>query len=535
MKRRGLVERRSWVGLLGLAVVGAGTMFSAPALLADDAGQARAARLSSVSGQVEISQDSQVLANRALANTPLFEGTKVATGDDGQAELQFEDGSVVRLSPDSSVTLSVLNGQGGTGDAEVVFESGLAYFELQGTGKPIRVRFGESVVTASGFTVMRIGLDTPPGGLAVFSGNAHLERGSALALDLHGGESVTLNGGNPSGYNLAESIEPDSWDSWNADRDQALTSEAAQRTGAANNLANSSNPAWNDLDANGNWYNVPGQGYVWSPYEASGAGWDPYGNGSWMWTPRYGYIWVSGAAWGYMPYQCGAWNYYNDFGWGWAPGGCNPWWGGGYYGPNIGRGYGGYLPPQRPHPRPRRVLGRQVAIAEPYPLVSVNRRPNSRITGLPVRGKGTPITIAGQAVQPLHPLPQRPQYDHVGSGIVNRPQPVYSGARPAVPSAGGFNGGNRSVFVPAPGNFNGGRAPAPSSAGHVASGVGSSSSRSASGGGGGSRSVGGGGGGGGHVGGSSGGGGGGGGGHVGGSSGGGGGHSSSSSSSGGHH
>ena len=33
--------------------------------------------------------------------------------------------------------------------------------------------------------------------------------------------------------------------------------------------------------------------------------------------------------WGYMPYQCGAWNYYNSFGWGWAPGVCQPWWGGG--------------------------------------------------------------------------------------------------------------------------------------------------------------------------------------------------------------
>jgi len=41
-------------------------------------------------------------------------------------------------------------------------------------------------VTASGFTVMRINLDNPPGDLAVFSGNAHLERGSALTLDLHG-------------------------------------------------------------------------------------------------------------------------------------------------------------------------------------------------------------------------------------------------------------------------------------------------------------------------------------------------------------
>ena len=534
MKCKGLVERGPWVGVLGLAAVVAGTMFAAPVLRADDAVQARAARLSSVEGQVEISQGGQVLASQALANTPLFEGTKVSTGDDGQAELQFEDGSVIRLSPDSSLTLSVLRGQGGAVDSEVVFESGLGYFELQGTAKPVRVRFGECVVTASGFTVMRIGLDTPPGEVAVFSGNAHLERGSSLALDLHGGESVTLSGVSPNAYSLAESIEPDSWDSWNADRDQALTSLAAQRTGAANNLANSSNPAWSDLDANGNWYNVPGRGYVWSPYEASNAGWDPYGNGSWMWTPRYSYIWVSGAPWGYMPYQCGAWDYFNDFGWGWAPGGCNPWWGGDYFGPNIGVGYGGYMPPQRPHPRPRRPIGRLLAVvggkAEPYPVISVNRRSNNRIIGLPVRGKGAPTTIAGHTVQPLRPLPQRPQYDHAASGFANRTQPIYTGARPAAPSTGVFNGGNRAVFVPAPGSFNGGRTMVPSSGGRVAPSGGSSSSRSAGGGGGASHSAGSSGGGGGHVtsGGGSTGGGGGGGGHAGGGGGG-------SSSGGGHH
>ena len=173
-------------------------------------------------------------------------------------------------------------------------------------------------------------------------------------------------------YELAESIEPDSWDAWNSDRDQALTAEASSQTGAADSISpdESQNPAWNDLDANGNWYNVPGQGYVWSPYDASNAGWDPYGYGSWMFTPGYGYIWDSGYSWGYLPYQCGAWNFYDGFGWGWAPGlgGCQPWWGCGYYGgPNIGHGPGGYRPIPRPMP-PHGPIGHR-----PIPVVAVNR------------------------------------------------------------------------------------------------------------------------------------------------------------------
>ena len=92
-----------------------------------------------------------VLADQALANTPVFEGTQVITAEDGRAELQFDDGSVIRISPNSSLTIAELRGQSGGGDAEIVLESGLGYFELQGEGTEnhVRVRFADSVVTAS--------------------------------------------------------------------------------------------------------------------------------------------------------------------------------------------------------------------------------------------------------------------------------------------------------------------------------------------------------------------------------------------------
>jgi len=418
--RGGTTGRRVGAWLLGLAALALGAQALAPAGRADDAGQgARAVRLSSVDGQVQLSKGSQMITDAAVANAPLFEGTRVTTGDDGRAEIQFEDGSVARLSPNSSLTLTVLSGSGANGAAEITLEGGLGYFEVQGAGQSgtISVRFGQSAVTANGFTVMRINLDNAPGELAVFSGNAHLERGTALVVDLHGGESVALSAGDDSRYTLNETIEPDSWDSWNSDRDQVLTSEAATRTGATQNYAQSSNPAWNDLDSNGNWYNVPGQGYIWSPYDASNPGWDPYGSGNWMNSPGYGYTWVSGYPWGYLPYQCGMWNWYDSFGWGWAPGmgGCNPWWFGGlgYYGPNIGNGYGGYRPPLRPHP-PRRPVG-----VGGTGLIAVNRHLAGPGGALPARDRTTVVQIAGYTTQPMHPLSPRPVYDHSASGYVN--------------------------------------------------------------------------------------------------------------------
>jgi hypothetical protein len=416
-------------GLMGVAAFLLATQFLTPLLRADDpsaptsddptAGQApaaRAIRLSSVDGQVQIAQGKQVLAASGVANTPLFEGTTITTAEDGRAEIQFEDGSTARLSPNSALTLTVLRGSGSSGEAELTLDGGLGYFELQGadhTGQ-IKVHFGDSVVTPSGFSVLRINLDTPPGEVAVFSGNAHLERGSAAAVDMHGGESVTLSSDDASRYTLNETIEPDSWDSWNSDRDQVLTSEAAAKTGATKDYADSGNPAWNDLDANGNWYNVPGEGNIWSPNEAQDSNWDPYGNGSWGFSPGFGYTWISGNSWGYLPYSCGSWNFYNSFGWGWAPGagGCNPWWGGGgYYGPNIGYGYGGYRPPTRPH-APHHPLGNAG-------LIAVNRRTTGPHVILPARDRGGVVNIGGHTVMAYHPVNPRPMYDHSASGFVN--------------------------------------------------------------------------------------------------------------------
>lgn len=441
-------SNRRVAGFLGIAALLWGLALLVPALRADDDGDpgaappARAVRLSYVEGEVHLYQGEQELANQALANTPLFEGTRIDTGNDGRAEIQFEDGSVARLSPESSLTLAVLQGLSANAErnAEMVLNSGLAYFELQGESDSnhMRVRFGESEVTAGGFTVLRINVDKAPGEVAVFSGNAHLEGGSGPTLDLHGGESVALNATDPGDYVLAETIEPDSWDAWNSDRDQDLSAAAGDRTEASDNQPDSQNPAWSDLDANGNWYNVPDQGYVWSPNDASNPSWDPYGNGYWMNTPGYGYMWISGYPWGYLPYQCGAWNFYPSFGWGWAPGGCNPWWGGGGgWIFNIGYAPPRYHHPERPHP-PRPWNPRPMEQHRPTarPIIAVHRNVPAILnnTILTPRDKNGTATIAGNVVTPLKPIGQ-PRLPNT------HPVPVF-GVRPSPnqPTGGNFPG-----------------------------------------------------------------------------------------------
>lgn len=464
--------------LLSLFILGVTCIFSPGGLWAaassvDDnvpdsgpgATDSRAVRLSSVEGQVRVVQDGQVIADPATNNLPLFEGTQVITGNDGRAEIQMEDGSLARLSPNSTLTFSVLQQQGTGSHTEVVLNAGLAYFELQPSNSEhsLRVNYGPASFSATGFSVVRVNLDQPPGSVAVFSGNVHLDRGDQLQLDIHGGESLNLDTSDVTRYNLAESITPDSWDSWNADRDQVLNGEAGERTAASNSYANSQGVGMSDLDANGNWYDVPGTGYVWSPYDAQsvGASFDPYGYGRWVFYPRYGYVWVSGYDWGYAPFQCGLWNFYDNFGWGWAPGGgCNPWWGLGGWGYNFGNVPRGYLPPRRPPLRPPTVPGR------PHPLdshelraanvITVDRRPASAVNMALYAHPTQPVVIAGHTVEPLRPVAPRPVYDRPAGVMARQPGGYYPA--PTHPAAG-------SYVRPATGY----RAPATSYSGHVQS------------------------------------------------------------------
>src|SRR5258708_6022830 len=83
-----------WLGPAA-GVVGLALFLGAVALDGQQADpNVRAARLSDVEGDVQLTQGSQILANPALVNTPLFEGVKITTKDDGRAELQFDDGNV---------------------------------------------------------------------------------------------------------------------------------------------------------------------------------------------------------------------------------------------------------------------------------------------------------------------------------------------------------------------------------------------------------------------------------------------------------
>src|SRR5580698_9663009 len=70
--------------------------------------QARIVRLSDVQGSVQIDKNTGMGFENAFLNLPITQGTQLRTGDNGRAEIEFEDGSTLRLTPNSSVEFSTL-------------------------------------------------------------------------------------------------------------------------------------------------------------------------------------------------------------------------------------------------------------------------------------------------------------------------------------------------------------------------------------------------------------------------------------------
>ena len=283
---------------------------------------ANVARVSYIQGSVQLLAGQGTDFQQAVINMPVLDGSRLQTGGDGQAEVEFGDGSVARLTPNSSLQFDHM------GQDQVQMEqlAGLGYYEFNvGDGHPpFTVQFSNLSVQPTANSILRVGLDAG-WEVAVVSGSANVQ-GSGFAPAAVSENQSIHSGVDGSGapYTVAQGINPDSWDSWNQDRDQAIAEEASQQTPVRDDAANPQNENWNDLDANGDWYPVEGTGNVWVP-AGVGAGWDPYGAGYWAYYPTFGYTWVSAYPWGWLPYHCGNWGYYS-FGWGWSAGGCGRTW-----------------------------------------------------------------------------------------------------------------------------------------------------------------------------------------------------------------
>jgi FecR protein len=301
--------------------------------------QARVVRLSEVQGDVQVDRNTGQY-EKAFLNLPLTQGVKLQTGRDGRAEVEFEDGSTLRITPNAVVEFPQLSlRDSGTKVSTVRLQEGTAYVNFSGAKDvEFTLTFAHEKLSLAQAAHLRVEMADTTAALAVFSGDVKVE-GDAGTVEVSKNRTALFDLTNDDHYDLAKNLEPDPYDAWDKQQDQY------HQQYASNSYSSYSPYAYGTSDLNyyGSFSNVPGYGSVWQPYFA-GAGWDPFMNGAWAFSPGFGYGWVSGYPWGWTPYHYGSWVYLPSGGWGWQPGGSWT----GWSGPRVVRPPSTFLLPQPP-------------------------------------------------------------------------------------------------------------------------------------------------------------------------------------------
>ncbi|MGD0414108.1 MAG: FecR family protein [Terriglobales bacterium] len=298
--------------------------------------KARIVRLSDVQGTVQIDRAAGDGFDKAFLNLPVIEAARVKTGKDGRAEVEFEDGSALRLAPDSEVDfIRLALGEDGQKLSTVQLVSGTVYASLhpknaREKSDQFLLNFGRESVTVSEAAHFRVELADATATLAVFkgklsattpSGQFEVAEKHSATIDLGNNELTKDDPARKDTFVIAKNYAAEPSDDW--DRQQTdYHDRYAPASGSS--ISSPYGYGMSDLNYYGNFMTVPGYGNVWQPY-FSGANWSPFQDGAWAFYPGAGYMFVSGYPWGWMPYNYGNWAFAPGFGYVWQPGNWNSW------------------------------------------------------------------------------------------------------------------------------------------------------------------------------------------------------------------
>jgi FecR protein len=278
--------------------------------------QARIVRLSDVHGTVQIDKGTGAGFENAFVNLPITQSTQLRTGENGRAEIEFEDGSSMRLAPKSTVEFSKLSlSDSGKRISQVNLIEGMAYVNWLGKDD-LAMNFGHEKLALDHSAHFRADASDQLANLAVFKGQVEVDSPSGK-VSVEKNHDATFDSADQDKYTLAKKIPEAPLDSW----DKEATSYHDQY---AKNNSTPYGYGYSDLNYYGSFSNVPGYGMMWQPY-FTGVGWDPFMDGAWGFYPGFGYMFASAYPWGWMPYRYGNWMFIPGMGWMWQPGAWNTW------------------------------------------------------------------------------------------------------------------------------------------------------------------------------------------------------------------
>jgi hypothetical protein len=393
-------------------------MLLVPFVHADDmpASHVRMVRVTSVSGQAQIAHQQGGGYQSVTMNAPIIQGDIVRTGDDGWVEIQLENGSRIRLAPDSEMTFSLLSRfASGATASEVSLDSGEAAFAVVAGDDigPLRLNVHQRVISlkrSSRFRVTTIPSD--PLEVVVWKGEVGIfDREASQEVSVQSQETFTLDPQDVGHYDLEKEAQVDELDDWANQRDQALMAYADTQTGAIQA------PPVAPLSYG------PTSVASLQPYDM-GFGWDPF---------MFGY-WGSPYAFGGMPWL----------------------WPGGFFNPVILVPPIVVRPPIGSHPpHPRAPVPPAVRAAANNPALTVSSDHTNRLVISNERTPVQPLNIVdtgnnqqgsvgttGQRVVHTHPpveirpvTPRQPNAVNAAQGPQGHAQPRPQAPRPQMSSA----------------------------------------------------------------------------------------------------
>jgi FecR protein len=319
----------------------------------------RIVRLSYVDGDVEIDKGDGRGFISAFMNMPVVHQSKLWARD-GIAEVEFENGSSIRLTPDTIVAFNDLSSDAdGRLFTKVELTQGTAYFDLRHRDPDtFELQLGRERVEVPQSAHFRVDSESHEFEIAVLGGQVQVANGRSDEVGVKKGETVHLDIDNADTYQLAKGIDTENYDTWDHERSSGHDQVVSTAT-VWNGTSSSSNQ-----NLTGSYPYIPGYGFGWGSTTllvGNSCGYSGFGS-------PFGY----GYPWGLSPYSVG-------YASGWCPS-YYP----NYYS-NFYNGYGGYstyiLYPvpgaplnYRPHPGPR---------PRPLPANSLATNTETRVTTLP--------------------------------------------------------------------------------------------------------------------------------------------------------
>jgi hypothetical protein len=199
--------------------------FTAPVLHSQEISHARIVRISYLEGTVQLNSDN------ASMNSPIRQGDMLRTGTDGLAEVQFEDGSIIRMASETQITFAQLarlsSGEAITradldeGEAEFLIPASSAgQFAVNARSKNLQFK------TAGRYRVLSTASN--PLEVAVWKGEVIVrDRESGKEITVKKNETLTVNPADPGQYDLEPTLVADDLDEWSDMRDQTLSAAAS--------------------------------------------------------------------------------------------------------------------------------------------------------------------------------------------------------------------------------------------------------------------------------------------------------------------